>query len=106
MQQHGCQRRRPAGCCLPSQPTRHPARALQEPEFFSDTCGFQPHACSLPDQEFYLHSTLRLGEVLAANLTAAGAEASTHYGRNGQLLARGIYEVRRCSAALGSPGSC
>lgn len=73
---------------------------VQEPEFFSDTCAFQPHACALPAQDFYLHSTLRLGEVLSANLMAAGAEASSHYGRNGQLLAQGIREVRAAPLPL------
>ena len=38
--------------------------------------------------------TLRLKDILAGKLRHAGAEASTHYGRNGQLIAEGLHNVR------------
>jgi hypothetical protein len=38
--------------------------------------------------------TLRFKEILAGKLRHVGAEASTHYGRNGQLIAGGLYNVR------------
>jgi hypothetical protein len=36
---------------------------------------------------------LRLPDVLESQLTSLSAEASTHYGRNGALLASGIHKV-------------
>ena len=38
--------------------------------------------------------TLRFREILAGKLRHVGAEASTHYGRNGQLIAGGLHNVR------------
>ncbi|PSC67215.1 hypothetical protein C2E20_9098 [Micractinium conductrix] len=65
----------------------------KEPEFFSDDCGYDPFDCPLGAQLRYMYKVLRLGEALAADLRVAGAEASTHYGRNGHKLARSMREL-------------
>ena len=47
--------------------------------------------------------TLRFKEILGGKLRHAGAEASTHYGRSGQLIAGGLYNVRAEGAVAGGP---
>lgn len=75
-------------------PTPPHTPPLQEPEFFSDDCGFDPaRGCNATSQAAYVRGTLRLRDVLDGELVGAAGEASTHYGRNGQLLAAGVYEV-------------
>lgn len=74
----------------------HPQARLsqqKEPEFFSDTCGYNPTNCTREAQADYIHRVLRLPEVLEGSMKYASAEASTHYGRNGQLLAKPFREM-------------
>ncbi len=52
---------------------------MQEPEFFSKGCKSQPSRCPEPKQGYYLRHTLKLEEAVAANLTKATFEGSTHY---------------------------
>ena len=54
------------------------------------------HPCTAftsPSRSSLQLQILRLPELLERQLVVAGAEASTHYGRNGQLLAPGMYEA-------------
>lgn len=68
----------------------------QEPEFFSETCGYSPAACSAEAQQEYLLKTMKLQEWEAAAGRLAASEASTHYGRSGHVLAQPLAEVRCC----------
>lgn len=130
-------------------------RHAQEPEFFSNECGYDPAACPPAKTEEYiwkvgggdlacpslfasaavagsaacngleprfsasalrlaycahvplppvtsahlplLLQTMRLGEALAKGLRKGAVEASTHYGRNGHILASKLRQVRRPS---------
>ena len=80
---------------LPLFPPTHPTQPNpQEPEFFSDTCGYDPGACPPKEAKDYLWRQLRLGEYLAAGGAKAAMEASTHYGREGVVLAPRLVKVR------------
>lgn len=87
---------RPAETTLATnqQPQPPPTSCRQEPEFFSDTCGYDPAACPPQDTQQYLWRQLKLGEYLAAGGGKGVMEASTHYGRNGPALAARLYKVR------------
>lgn len=59
----------------------------KEPEFFSYDCDYDPERCSSKATKKYIKQTLLLDRALAADLRVAAVEASTHYGRNGHMLA-------------------
>lgn len=66
----------------------------KEPEFFSDTCGYDvPGGCTISDTRDYITRTLRSTWYSGHDGRIAQYEASTHYSRNGHRMAAGVYEV-------------
>lgn len=59
----------------------------KEPEFFSNTCGYDISACSPEDIKDYIQRMLRVHRYAAYDGTMAAYEASTHYSRAGTTLA-------------------
>ncbi|KAL4418907.1 hypothetical protein ABPG77_004060 [Micractinium sp. CCAP 211/92] len=59
----------------------------KEPEFFSYDCDYDPEQCSRKAMKSYIKQTMLLDRALEADLRVAAVEASTHYGRNGHVLA-------------------
>jgi hypothetical protein len=59
----------------------------KEPEFFSNTCGYDIASCSPEDIKDYIQRMLRVHRYAAYDGTMASYEASTHYSRAGVTLA-------------------
>ena len=59
----------------------------KEPEFFSNTCGYDTSACSEEEVRDYIQRMLRVHRYAAYDGEMASYEASTHYSRAGMTLA-------------------
>jgi len=59
----------------------------KEPEFFSNTCGYDIASCPPEDVKDYIQRMLRVHRYAAYDGTMAAYEASTHYSRAGMSLA-------------------
>ena len=69
---------------------RHPSIARpweKEPEFFSETCGYEVEKCDPQDTRDYIQRILRVHRYAAYDGQLANYEASTHYSRAGRNLA-------------------
>jgi len=69
---------------------RHPSIARpweKEPEFFSETCGYEIENCDPEDTRDYIQRILRVHRYSAYDGQVANYEASTHYSRAGRKLA-------------------
>lgn len=69
---------------------RHPNVARpweKEPEFFSETCGYDIEKCDPEDTRDYIQRILRVNRYAAYDGQVANYEASTHYSRAGRKLA-------------------
>ncbi|PSC69269.1 snurportin-1 [Micractinium conductrix] len=65
----------------------------KEPEFFSETCDYNPNACPAEASRKYIWETLKLDKALQQGLTRPAFEGSTHYGRAGPALAPRLAET-------------
>lgn len=69
---------------------RHPSIArpwAKEPEFFSETCGYDIDQCDPEELKDYIQRILRVNRYAAYDGQLANYEASTHYSRAGHRLA-------------------
>lgn len=66
----------------------------KEPEFFSNTCGYQvPSGCPVNETADYIRRVLRSFRYTGYQGCRASYEASTHYSRNGHLMAHDLAAV-------------
>ena len=75
---------------------RHPSVSRpweKEPEFFSELCHYNaPEGCTPEDTKRYITRTLRVNRYAAYDGKLAHYEASTHYSRNGHVIAPLLYK--------------
>lgn len=63
----------------------------KEPEFFSSRCGYRiPDGCPMDATEDYIRRVLRVHRYSGHDGQLAAYDASTHYSRNGQLMAQDV----------------
>jgi hypothetical protein len=65
----------------------------KEPEFFTETCGYNALRCPMPRQFQYMRDVLRMGEAQTLNYTVATFEGSTHYALEGKWLAPQMHQL-------------